>query len=74
MRRKTRRQRAATEGTPFRVEPHDSRAFALYDDRDGSLVGVFVYLKGAAYVAKRFAELEAAVRAAAVACTDGASE
>jgi hypothetical protein len=64
MRRVTQRQAKATEGTPYRVEPHDSRAFALYDTRTGDLIGVFVYLKGAAYVARKLAELEMAVIAA----------
>ena len=56
----TKRQQRATEGTGYTVEPHDSRAFALYD-RDGSLVAVFAYLKGAAAVAHRLAELERAL-------------
>lgn len=62
----------ATAGTNYIVEPHDSRAFALYDKRDDSLVGIFVYLKGAAYVAKKFTELENAVMMAAEACERGA--
>lgn len=73
MRHRTKRQVAATAGTHYRIEPHDSRAFALYDERDNSLVGVFVYLKGAAYVAKRFAELELAVLAGVKACAEGAA-
>jgi hypothetical protein len=69
-RRPTRQQTKATAGTGYRVEPHDSRAFALYDDRNGALVGIFVYLKGAAYVARRLAELESAVIAAARAAAE----
>jgi hypothetical protein len=44
--------------------------FALYDRRDDSLVGIFVYLKGAAYVARRFHELEEALSMAAVAAAE----
>jgi len=62
-RRQTKRQQQATEGTGYTVEPHDSRAFALYD-RDGSLVAVFMYLKGAANVAHRLVELERALKSA----------
>jgi hypothetical protein len=64
-RRRTKKQERATAGTGYRVEPHDSRAFALYDERNNELVGIFVYLRGAAYVARRFAELERALAAAA---------
>jgi len=73
MRRRTQNQIKATAGTHYRIEPHDSRAFALYDERDNSLVGVFVYLKGAAYVARKFAELEAAIIEGVKACADGAA-
>ena len=66
----TRQQKKATAGTGYRVEPHDSRAFALYDERSGDLVGIFVYLKGAAYVARRLADLESAVIAAARAAAE----
>ena len=64
MRRQTRNQERATAGTAYRVDPHDSRSYALYDTRTHELVGVFVYLKGAAYVARRLADLEAALSAA----------
>jgi hypothetical protein len=56
-RRQTKRQQDATAGTGYTVEPHDSRAFALYD-HNGSLVAVFSYLKGAEAVAHRLFELE----------------
>lgn len=61
MRTRSRQQINATEGTGYRVEPHDSRSFALYKERTGDLVGIFVYLKGAAYVAKKLSELENAL-------------
>ena len=65
MRNQTQRQKA-TAGTGYRIEPHESRFFALYDE-DGELVGIFVYLKGAAYVARKMEELKTAVIAAAAA-------
>jgi len=61
MRTRSRQQEMATEGTGYRVEPYDSRAFALYEETTGDLVGVFLYLKGAAYVAKKLAQLESAL-------------
>ena len=61
MRTRSRQQEMATEGTGYRVEPYNSRAYALYEEATGDLVGVFVYLKGAAYVAKKLAQLESAL-------------
>jgi len=56
MRRQTRRQQHATEGTGYSVKPYDSRFFALYD-RNEMLVAVFAYLKGASAVAHRLARI-----------------
>jgi hypothetical protein len=72
MRTRTKQQIKATEGTHYRIEPYDSRAFALFDERDETLVGVFVYLRGAAYVARKFAKLEKAIIAGVKACDEGA--
>ena len=69
----TRQQRKATDGTGYRAEPYDSRFFALYSDSTGELVGVFVYLKCAAYVARRLAEMERAVGRAVHAAEEGAA-
>jgi hypothetical protein len=74
MRHRTKRQIQATTGTHYRVEPHDSRAFALYDNDDGNLIGIFVYLKGAAYVARKLAQLESAVISGVKACVAGAAD
>ena len=71
MRTRSRQQEMATEGTGYRVEPYDSRAFALYEEATGDLVGVFVYLKGAAYVAKKLAALECALAQATQAIKEG---
>ena len=61
MRTRSRQQVRATENTGYCVEPYNSRAYALYEETTGDLVGVFVYLKGAKYVAKKLAALECAL-------------
>jgi len=71
MRIRSRQQVRATEGTGYRVEPYNSSAFALYEEATGDLVGVFVYLKGAKYVAKKLAALESALVQATQAIKEG---
>ena len=71
MRTRSRQQEMATVGTGYCVEPYNSRAYALYEEATGDLVGVFVYLKGAAYVAKKLAQLESALAQATQAIKEG---
>lgn len=54
----SRQQKQAVEGTCYRIEPYGDKYFALYDTRDESFVGVFVYLKGAANVVKLLVKME----------------
>ena len=61
---KTKRQEKAEAGH-YKIEPYDSRFYAVRDSRNGELVGVFVYLKGAAYVARKLTDLESAISQAA---------
>lgn len=57
IRQQTKRQQQAIAGTSYSVKPYGSRFYGLYD-RDGALVAVFAYLKGASAVAHRLASLE----------------
>lgn len=52
-RRQTKKQRKACEGTPYTIEPWDSRYYAVLERATGALVCVVVYLKGASEIIRR---------------------
>lgn len=67
----SRQQKQAVEGTCYRIKPYSSKYFALCDTCDESLVGVFVYLKGAANVVKLLTKMECGSLATHSGCNRG---